>query len=123
MRVALARALVIHPKIILLDEPFAALDERSRFRMQDLLLDLKSRLNLQYVFVTHSISEAVYLGDRILLLDKNGYPRDWRSIQFSQRNQMLKVTPAFNSMVEIYAQLFSEIELNRPEQARSDDDS
>ncbi len=72
MRVALARALITQPKIVLLDEPFAALDERSRFRMQDLLLELKRRMNLQYVFVTHSIAEAVYLGDRILLMDNIG---------------------------------------------------
>ncbi len=70
MRVALARALITKPKVLLLDEPFAALDERTRFRLQDLLLDLRARLDLQYVFVTHSISEAVYLGDRVLLMDK-----------------------------------------------------
>lgn len=110
MRVALARALVTEPKLVLLDEPFAALDERSRFRMQDLLLDLKSRLNLQYVFVTHSIAEAVYLGDRILLMDNLGNARDWRSIEFTQRNQLLKLTPSFNAVVQTYTQLFGEIE-------------
>ncbi len=72
MRVALARALITKPKMLLLDEPFAALDERTRFRLQDLLLDLRARLDLQYVFVTHSISEAVYLGDRVLLMDTMG---------------------------------------------------
>ncbi len=110
MRVALARALVTEPKIILLDEPFAALDERTRFRMQDLLLELKSRLQLQYVFVTHSISEAVYLGDQILLMDTAGRARDWRAIDFSERNQLLKLTPSFNAVVQTYSQLFSEME-------------
>lgn len=110
MRVALARALITQPKIILLDEPFAALDERSRFRMQDLLLELKSRLQLQYVFVTHSISEAVYLGDRILLLDNTGHSKDWRPVALGERNQALKLTPEFNAVVQTYAQLFADIE-------------
>lgn len=110
MRVALARALVTQPKLVLLDEPFAALDERSRFRMQDLLLDLKERLGLQYVFVTHSIAEAVYLGDRILLMDGGGQKRDWRSIEFSGRHQALKVSPEFNAVVQSYSQLFADME-------------
>jgi NitT/TauT family transport system ATP-binding protein len=112
MRVALARALVTEPRIILLDEPFAALDERTRFRMQDLLLELKARLQLQYVFVTHSISEAVYLGDKILLLDSAGRARDWRTIDFLERNQALKLTPPFNAVVQAYSQLFSEMEFD-----------
>src|SRR5690606_20192535 len=107
MRVALARALVTEPKMILLDEPFAALDERTRFRMQDLLLQLKARLQLQYVFVTHSISEAVYLGDQILLMDRTGHAREWRTIEFTERDQSLKLTPAFNAVVQSYSQLFS----------------
>jgi NitT/TauT family transport system ATP-binding protein len=110
MRVALARALVTRPKIVLFDEPFAALDERSRFRMQDLLLDLKSRLGLQYVFVTHSIAEAVYLGDRILLMDNSGNARDWRAIDFPEREQAVKQTPAFNEVVQYYSDLFTDME-------------
>ena len=110
MRVALARALITQPKIILLDEPFAALDERTRFHMQDLLLELKARLQLQYVFVTHSISEAVYISDRILLLDNTGVAKDIRSIKFSERDQSLKLTPAFNTLVKEYSNLFNEME-------------
>ena len=110
MRVALARALVTEPRIMLLDEPFAALDERTRFRMQDLLLELKSRLPLQFVFVTHSISEAVYLGDQILLLDQSGRMRDRRTIDFTKRDQSLKMTSPFNAVVQRYSCLFSEME-------------
>jgi NitT/TauT family transport system ATP-binding protein len=119
MRVALARALITQPRIILLDEPFAALDERTRFRMQDLLLELKERLQLQYVFVTHSISEAVYLGDRILLLDNDGHINDDRSIPFIERNQSLKLTPSFNAVVQEYSKLFSDMEDNMIETGAS----
>jgi NitT/TauT family transport system ATP-binding protein len=110
MRVALARALVTEPRIILLDEPFAALDERSRFRMQDLLLSFKAELGLQYVFVTHSIAEAVYLGDRILMMDAQGGQRDWRAIDFPARDQALKMTAEFNGIVESYSRLFTDME-------------
>ena len=110
MRVALARALITQPKIVLLDEPFAALDERTRFRMQDLLLELKARLDLQYIFVTHSIAEAVYISDRILLLDNTGMAKDIRSLTFSDRDQSLKLTPEFNAVVKEYSGLFNEME-------------
>ena len=110
MRVALARALVMEPRILMLDEPFAALDERNRFRLQDLLLELKRSLSLQFVFVTHSISEAVYLGDYILLMDTHGNARDFHQLMFDERNQALKTSTEFNSKVEYFAQQFVEIE-------------
>ncbi len=110
MRVSLARALITRPKILLLDEPFAALDERTRFRLQDLLLDLRARFELQYVFVTHSISEAVYLGDRVLLMDRTGQIDTDRTIDFTDRDQSLKLTPAFNECVSAFARRFTELE-------------
>jgi NitT/TauT family transport system ATP-binding protein len=110
MRVALARALITKPKVLLLDEPFAALDERTRFRLQDLLLDLRARLDLQYVFVTHSISEAVYLGDRVFLMDKSGQISTDQPIAFPKRDQLLKVTPEFNDQVSAFARRFTALE-------------
>jgi NitT/TauT family transport system ATP-binding protein len=110
MRVALARALITKPKVLLLDEPFAALDERTRFRLQDLLLDLRARLDLQYVFVTHSISEAVYLGDRVFLMDKTGQIDTDQRIEFAARDQLLKLTPAFNQQVSAFAGRFTTLE-------------
>jgi len=110
MRVALARALITQPKLLLLDEPFAALDERTRFRLQDLLLDLRARLGLQYVFVTHSISEAVYLGDRVLLMNRNGQIDSDRAVALGARDQSSKLTGEFNACVRSFAERFSELE-------------
>ena len=67
-RVAIARSLILHPKIMLMDEPFGALDPTTRTRMQDLHVGLWRDLEATVFFVTHSIEEAVYLGDRIYIL-------------------------------------------------------
>ncbi|MBP1643816.1 MAG: tauB [Acidobacteria bacterium] len=64
-RVAIARSLVLKPRIILMDEPFSALDEPTRLEMQELILELWREVEATVFLVTHSIAEAVYLGDRI----------------------------------------------------------
>jgi NitT/TauT family transport system ATP-binding protein len=64
-RVAIARTLVLSPRIILMDEPFGALDPTTRLHMQALLIDLWKEAQATVFFVTHSIEEAVYLGDRV----------------------------------------------------------
>ncbi len=66
-RVAIARSLVLKPKIILMDEPFSALDEPTRLDMQELILELWSEVEATVFLVTHSVAEAVYLGDRVWL--------------------------------------------------------
>jgi len=68
-RTSLARALAREPTILLLDEPFGALDALTRLRMQDLLLDVHDALPTTVVLVTHDVDEALYLADRIVLLD------------------------------------------------------
>jgi NitT/TauT family transport system ATP-binding protein len=68
MRVSIARALVTHPKILLMDEPFAALDEITRHRLNDDLLALWWRNRFTAVFVTHSVFESVYLSQRIVVM-------------------------------------------------------
>jgi NitT/TauT family transport system ATP-binding protein len=64
-RVAIARTLILSPRIILMDEPFGALDPTTRLQMQSLLVDLWKEAQATVFFVTHSIEEAVYLGDRV----------------------------------------------------------
>lgn len=67
-RVAIARSLLANPEILLMDEPFGALDIKTRLQMQDLLADIWERFHSTIIFVTHDISEAVYLGDDIYIL-------------------------------------------------------
>jgi NitT/TauT family transport system ATP-binding protein len=68
MRVSIARALVTRPKILLMDEPFAALDEIARTKLNDELLQLFARQGLTVIFVTHSVYESVYLSSRIVVM-------------------------------------------------------
>lgn len=70
MRCAIARALVTQPELIMMDEPFAALDEVTRFKLNDDLLALKRRFGATIVFVTHSVFEAAYLSTRIVVMSR-----------------------------------------------------
>jgi NitT/TauT family transport system ATP-binding protein len=67
-RVAIARALVNQPRILLMDEPFGALDAQSRSKMQSHLLEIWRNVDITIVFITHDLDEAIYLADRILVL-------------------------------------------------------
>lgn len=69
-RVGIARALAANPKILLMDEPFGALDEITRRAMQEEIAALQKKLALTIVFITHDIREAMYLGDRVLVMDQ-----------------------------------------------------
>ncbi|HZZ10184.1 MAG TPA: ABC transporter ATP-binding protein [Paraburkholderia sp.] len=85
-RVAIARALAMQPRVLLMDEPFAALDALTRRKMQEELLRLWEEVNFTLLFVTHSIEEALVVGNRILLLSPHpGRVRaELNSHQYSQ---------------------------------------
>ena len=70
-RVVLARVLILELEILLMDEPFAALDAQTRQEMQQLLLELWETLSHTIVFVTHDVREAVTLADRVIMMDKS----------------------------------------------------
>ena len=72
MRVSMARALVTQPDILFMDEPFAALDELLRQQLNQLIHEICQTRNLSTLFVTHNVSEAVYLSDRILIMNQEG---------------------------------------------------
>jgi NitT/TauT family transport system ATP-binding protein len=99
MRVSIARALISDPMLLLMDEPFAALDEFTRHRLQDDLLALWQRRGKTIVFVTHSIYEAAYLASRILIMS----PRPGRiaaDIRSNLANAATRRTsPAYTSLV------------------------
>ena len=67
-RVAIARAVGYHPRVLLMDEPFAAVDAQTRADLEDLIRDVWRRLSVTLLFVTHDIDEAVYLGQRVIVL-------------------------------------------------------
>ncbi|MGC2112843.1 MAG: ABC transporter ATP-binding protein [Candidatus Korobacteraceae bacterium] len=101
-RLALARSMIVKPKLLLLDEPFGALDERTRETMQQLLLDVVSNSDCTVLFVTHDIREAIFLGDRVIVL--SGRPgrvlRDVVCPLPKPRRRQHLAMPEFNSLYE-----------------------
>jgi NitT/TauT family transport system ATP-binding protein len=99
-RVSIARALVCRPRVLLMDEPFGALDEITRDRMNDELLKIWRQTGTTVLFVTHSIPEAVYLSQQVLVLSANpGKVRAQLPIDLpADRHSGLRDTPAFTAI-------------------------
>jgi NitT/TauT family transport system ATP-binding protein len=114
-RVAIARSLVLKPQIILMDEPFSALDEPTRHEMQRLIMDLWHEVEATVMIVTHSIAEAVYLGDRVWIMAAGPgriveeftdvIPKTRDADPIAAQN-----TPAFKEAVEAVGRAFLEAE-------------
>ena len=96
-RVAIARALANRPRILLMDEPFGALDAQTRAQMQSYLLQIWREVEITIVFITHDLDEAVYLADRILILDAHpGRVRELMEVAVPRpRHPTQFLTPTF----------------------------
>ena len=112
-RVGLARALAIQPKLMLMDEPFGALDALTREHLQGLLQDICAERNLTVIFVTHSIDEAIFLADRMVVMGKHGRIIEEHIVQMPRpRNKYdWRSTPEYKELRStMWAALHTEIE-------------
>jgi NitT/TauT family transport system ATP-binding protein len=111
MRAAIARSLVMSPRFLLLDEPFGALDEITKNRLDDELLTLWQKLDVTIVLVTHSLAEAIYLGQTIHILSTNpGKIAHTLHIDLGERTPHTRLTTEFSQYVAQAHQLLSKAE-------------
>ena len=94
-RVGIARALVMNPQVILMDEPFAALDAQTKLEMQEELVEIWRRVKCTIVFVTHSVDEALVLGSHVVVMTRRpGRIRDAFDVDMPRPRDI--TSPAFN---------------------------
>jgi NitT/TauT family transport system ATP-binding protein len=117
-RVAIARALATRPRILLMDEPFGALDAQTRAQMQSYLLQIWKQVDITIIFITHDLDEAVYLADRILVLDPHpGRVREVMEVAVPRpRSPEQFLSPTFMS-----ARLHLQELIHPPSEAASED--
>jgi NitT/TauT family transport system ATP-binding protein len=118
-RVSIARAFANDPEILLMDEPFAALDEQNKFILQEELLNIWSETKKTVLFITHSIDEALLLSDRILLMSSQpGQITEEIEIDYPRPRTMEKIRASQDmaqKFVEIWQHLQSEVQNSREE--------
>ena len=111
MRASIARALITQPDILLLDEPFAALDDMLRSKLNDLLLEIVAQTGCTMLFVTHNISEAIYLSHRIAVMS-HGKIADTIDVELPfPRESGVRGTPAF---AKLYGQVADSLAGSNP---------
>ncbi|KQW21429.1 mannosyltransferase [Afipia sp. Root123D2] len=112
-RVSIIRAFVNDPEILLMDEPFSALDEQNKLLLHELLLQIWEATRKTVVFITHSVDEAVTLGDRIMVMTANpGRTKAMIDVPFSRPRNVLELRqkPAYGELVfDIWEQLRDEV--------------
>ncbi len=114
-RVAIARSLILRPRIMLMDEPFGALDPTTRMNMQDLLVSLWREVQATVFFVTHSIEEAVFLGDRVYIMS-NAPGTILEEIEIEPADRpahLMQREPKFQETVYYIRDLISKLEENK----------
>ncbi len=99
-RAAVARALVMSPKLLLMDEPFGALDAQTRQRLQEFLLELWAKVQVTILFITHDVEEAILLGDRMLIMGTNpGHVALELNVDIPRpRSEATTLTPQFQNL-------------------------
>ncbi|WP_110590176.1 ABC transporter ATP-binding protein [Microbacterium suaedae] len=123
-RVAIARAIAYQPEVLLMDEPFAAVDAQTRADLEDLVRSIRERLGVTILFVTHDIDESVYLGSRVVILSSSPtvIQEDITIDLPDQRDQL--ETRALPRFTELRHHVYEQIQLAkqgfRPDEARVD---
>lgn len=107
MRVSIARALITKPQTLFMDEPFSALDEPTRLKLQDELLLIQKKLKITILFVTHSFYEAAYLGDRILIFSSKK-PTSFSYDQETQKTFSSHFDPEYQNKVKEISRYFEQ---------------
>jgi NitT/TauT family transport system ATP-binding protein len=125
-RVSIARALAVDPEILLMDEPFASLDAQLRLLLQEELIKLWEQDRRTVIFITHSLDEAIFLGDRVVIMSaRPGVLRSEVPIGFPRpRSHELRGTPEFAQLVEqtwdvLRDEVMTELEPGSPRDADS----
>ncbi|PZO59610.1 MAG: ABC transporter ATP-binding protein [Phormidesmis priestleyi] len=95
-RVAIARALANEPEVLLMDEPFGALDSQTKEQLQSFFHDLWEKTHITVLMITHDVEEAIFLSQRVYVMDRSGKMRETVDIGLPQRRELdMKLTPEF----------------------------